>query len=79
MTYNLTPDDLRLAADVTRESESEGDADGRAEVRVDALMDFVRWVYAHPAAPASIHDEAARVLEWPSLAHGFSKKSETTN
>lgn len=34
------------------------------------LIAFAKKVHAHPAVPASLHDQAARILEMPSLAHG---------
>lgn len=62
MKYNLTPDDLRDAFEM-------GHDDGPDYVK-EELIAFVRKVHAHPAVPASLHDQAARILQWPSLAHG---------
>ena len=40
----------------------------RAEI--ERLREFVAVVWTHKHSPAELHDRAAQLLDWPSLAHG---------
>lgn len=46
------------------------DADNENRQRKKELHALAEFVYALPAAPAELHDLAARILDEPSLAHG---------